>query len=54
VLIVYGSAVERSRALELGADDVVSAPIEPVEFHTGWVIGGFNGANAPDLASAMG
>jgi DNA-binding response OmpR family regulator len=32
LLIVYGCAVERSRALELGADDVVSAPIEPVEF----------------------
>jgi len=31
VLIVYGRAVERSRALELGADDVVSAPIAPVE-----------------------
>lgn len=32
VLIVYGGAVERSRALELGADEVVVAPIEPVEF----------------------
>ena len=31
VLIVYGGAVERSRALELGADVVVSAPIEPIE-----------------------
>jgi response regulator RpfG family c-di-GMP phosphodiesterase len=30
VLIVYGGALERSRALELGADHVLSGPIEPV------------------------
>ncbi len=30
VLIVYGGALERSRALELGADHVLSVPIEPV------------------------
>ena len=31
-LIVYGGAIDRFRALELGADDVVSAPIDAVEF----------------------
>ena len=30
VLIVYGGALERSCALELGADHVLSGPIEPV------------------------
>ena len=32
VLVVYGSALERTRALALGADDVLSAPVEPAEF----------------------
>ncbi len=32
VMIVQGGAVERARALDLGADDVVSFPFEAVEF----------------------
>ena len=32
VLLVHGGAVERARALDLGADDVVSFPFEPLEF----------------------
>src|SRR6202166_1017523 len=32
VIIVQGSALERARALDLGADDVISLPFEPVEF----------------------
>jgi len=32
VMIVQGSALERARALDLGADDVISFPFEPVEF----------------------
>ena len=32
VMIVHGGALERARALDLGADDVVSFPFEPVEF----------------------
>jgi DNA-binding response OmpR family regulator len=32
VLIVYGGALERSRGVELGADDVLPAPIEALEF----------------------
>lgn len=32
VMIVRGGALERARALDLGADDVVSFPFEPVEF----------------------
>jgi S1-C subfamily serine protease/DNA-binding response OmpR family regulator len=32
VLIVHGGALERARALDLGADDVVSFPFEPLEF----------------------
>ena len=32
VLIVHGSALERAHALDLGADDVVSFPFEPLEF----------------------
>jgi len=32
VLIVHGGALERARALDLGADDVVSFPFEPSEF----------------------
>jgi serine protease Do len=32
VMIVRGEALERARALDLGADDVVSYPFEPLEF----------------------
>ena len=32
VMIVHGGALERARALDLGADDVISFPFEPVEF----------------------
>ena len=32
VMIVHGGAVERARALDLGADDVISFPFEAVEF----------------------
>src|ERR1700674_5007871 len=32
VMIVHGSALERARALDLGADDVISFPFDPVEF----------------------
>lgn len=32
VMIVYGGALERARGLDLGADDVVSFPFEPLEF----------------------
>src|SRR6266478_3326877 len=32
VLIIHGGALERARALDLGADDVVSFPFEPSEF----------------------
>src|SRR6202158_5488533 len=32
VTIVHGGALERARGLDLGADDVVSFPFEPLEF----------------------
>jgi S1-C subfamily serine protease/DNA-binding NarL/FixJ family response regulator len=32
VMIVHGGALERARALDLGADDVISFPFEPIEF----------------------
>src|SRR3981081_2774541 len=32
VMIVHGGALERARGLDLGADDVISFPFEPVEF----------------------
>ena len=32
VMIVHGGALERARALDLRADDVVSFPFEPLEF----------------------
>src|ERR1700736_4935191 len=32
VMIVHGGALERARALDLGADDVISFPFEPFEF----------------------
>jgi S1-C subfamily serine protease/DNA-binding NarL/FixJ family response regulator len=32
VMIVHGGAQERARALDLGADDVISFPFEPLEF----------------------
>jgi len=32
VMIVEGGALERARALDLGADDTISYPFEPVEF----------------------
>jgi S1-C subfamily serine protease/DNA-binding NarL/FixJ family response regulator len=32
VMLVEGGALERARALDLGADDVISFPFEPVEF----------------------
>src|SRR5260221_365103 len=32
VMLVHGGALERARALDLGADDVVSFPFEPLEF----------------------
>ncbi len=31
-MIVHGGALERARALDLGADDVISFPFEPLEF----------------------
>ncbi len=32
VMIIHGGALERARALDLGADDVISFPFEPIEF----------------------
>src|SRR5215471_19992826 len=32
LMVVAGGALERARALDLGADDVISAPFDPVEF----------------------
>lgn len=32
VMIVHGGALERARGLDLGADDIVSFPFEPLEF----------------------
>jgi DNA-binding response OmpR family regulator len=32
VVIAHGGALERARGLDLGADDVVSFPFEPLEF----------------------
>jgi S1-C subfamily serine protease len=32
IMIVHGDALERARGLDLGADDVVSFPFEPLEF----------------------
>ena len=32
VMIVHGGALERARGLDLGADDVISFPFEPLEF----------------------
>ena len=32
VMIVHGEALERARGLDLGADDVVSFPFDPLEF----------------------
>src|ERR1700719_588960 len=32
VMVVQGGALERARGLDLGADDVVSFPFEPLEF----------------------
>jgi len=32
LMVVQGGALERARALDLGADDVISAPIDPLEF----------------------
>jgi S1-C subfamily serine protease len=32
VMIVHGGALERARALDLGADDVISFPFDPLEF----------------------
>jgi DNA-binding response OmpR family regulator len=32
VMLVHGGALERARALDLGADDVISFPFEPLEF----------------------
>jgi S1-C subfamily serine protease/DNA-binding NarL/FixJ family response regulator len=32
LMIVQGGALERARALDLGADDVISSPFEPLEF----------------------
>jgi len=32
VMIVHGDALERARGLDLGADDVLSFPFEPLEF----------------------
>jgi CheY-like chemotaxis protein len=32
LMIVHGAALERARALDLGADDVLSSPFEPAEF----------------------
>src|ERR1700736_4456289 len=32
LMIVHGGALERARGLDLGADDVISFPFEPLEF----------------------
>src|SRR6516225_8650165 len=32
LMVVVGGALERARALDLGADDVISYPFEPAEF----------------------
>jgi DNA-binding response OmpR family regulator len=32
LMIVHGGALERARALDLGTDDVISFPFDPVEF----------------------
>jgi len=32
LILVEGGALERARALDLGADDVMSSPFEPAEF----------------------
>jgi len=32
LMVVQGGALERARALDLGADDVISSPFDPVEF----------------------
>jgi len=32
VMVVHGGALERARALDLGADDVISSPFDPQEF----------------------
>src|ERR1700732_3176051 len=32
VMVVHGGALERARGLDLGADDVISFPFEPLEF----------------------
>src|SRR5713226_7681851 len=32
LMVVKGGALERARALDLGADDVITSPFEPVEF----------------------
>src|SRR5882762_9937878 len=32
LMIVHGGALERARALDLGTDDVISFPFEPLEF----------------------
>src|SRR5215475_8654062 len=32
LMLVQGGALERARALDLGADDVISSPFEPAEF----------------------
>jgi S1-C subfamily serine protease/DNA-binding NarL/FixJ family response regulator len=32
LMLVHGEALERARALDLGADDVISSPFEPAEF----------------------
>src|SRR4029077_5169475 len=32
LMIVQGGALERARALDLGADDVISSPFDPTEF----------------------
>jgi S1-C subfamily serine protease/DNA-binding response OmpR family regulator len=32
VMIIHGGALERARGLDLGADDVISFPFEPLEF----------------------
>jgi DNA-binding response OmpR family regulator len=32
VMVIQGGALERARALDLGADDVISFPLAPVEF----------------------
>src|SRR6201998_4246401 len=32
LMVVRGGALERARALDLGADDVISSPFDPTEF----------------------